>query len=218
MIDWQKIKTVFLDMDGTLLDLHFDNHFWGEHLPKRYAEIHNIALEQATHEVSQHSKKTRGTLDWYCIETWGTTFDLDIPSLTREVVHLIELRPHVIEFLGALKQSDKRIVLLTNAHPHGLEIKLEHTLLDDHLDNIISTHQFKLPKESPELWQQLQTVEPYNPEETLFIDDSLPILRMAKQQGIKHLLAIKKPDSKLPENDVEEFLGLSSFADLLPIK
>ena len=26
MINWQQIDTVFLDMDGTLLDLHFDNY------------------------------------------------------------------------------------------------------------------------------------------------------------------------------------------------
>ena len=38
MINWPQIDTVFLDMDGTLLDLHFDNHFWREHMPRRYAE------------------------------------------------------------------------------------------------------------------------------------------------------------------------------------
>src|SRR5690606_507131 len=27
-LPWNQIDTVLLDMDGTLLDLHFDNHFW----------------------------------------------------------------------------------------------------------------------------------------------------------------------------------------------
>ncbi|HEC04859.1 MAG TPA: haloacid dehalogenase, partial [Thiothrix sp.] len=36
-MNWDEIQTVFLDMDGTLLDLHFDNHFWLEHLPIHYA-------------------------------------------------------------------------------------------------------------------------------------------------------------------------------------
>ena len=35
---WRDIDTVFLDMDGTLLDLHFDIHFWQTHVPRRYAE------------------------------------------------------------------------------------------------------------------------------------------------------------------------------------
>ena len=32
--DWQEIDTVLLDMDGTLLDLHYDNYFWLTHIPK----------------------------------------------------------------------------------------------------------------------------------------------------------------------------------------
>ena len=28
-IDWTQLDTILLDMDGTLLDLEFDNHFWG---------------------------------------------------------------------------------------------------------------------------------------------------------------------------------------------
>ncbi|MCP4043692.1 MAG: haloacid dehalogenase, partial [Gammaproteobacteria bacterium] len=35
VINWNSIHTVLLDMDGTLLDLHFDNQFWLEHVPLR---------------------------------------------------------------------------------------------------------------------------------------------------------------------------------------
>ena len=38
MIDWNAINTVLLDMDGTILDLHFDNYFWKEYVPQKYAE------------------------------------------------------------------------------------------------------------------------------------------------------------------------------------
>ena len=40
MINWKNIDTVLLDMDGTLLDLHFDNHFWQTFVPLRYAQQH----------------------------------------------------------------------------------------------------------------------------------------------------------------------------------
>ena len=33
IIDWTRIDTILLDMDGTLLDLGFDNFFWREHVP-----------------------------------------------------------------------------------------------------------------------------------------------------------------------------------------
>jgi FMN phosphatase YigB (HAD superfamily) len=44
---WEAIDTVLLDMDGTLLDLRFDNYFWMEFLPERYAERHGLTPEQA---------------------------------------------------------------------------------------------------------------------------------------------------------------------------
>lgn len=47
MLDWTAIDTVLLDMDGTLLDLHFDNFFWLEYLPLRYAEQHSLPLPVA---------------------------------------------------------------------------------------------------------------------------------------------------------------------------
>ncbi|HNG60363.1 MAG TPA: haloacid dehalogenase, partial [Cellvibrionaceae bacterium] len=37
MIPWQAIDTLLLDMDGTLLDLHYDNYFWLEYLPRAFA-------------------------------------------------------------------------------------------------------------------------------------------------------------------------------------
>ena len=46
-LPWSDIDTVLLDMDGTLLDLHFDNHFWLEHLPQRYAELHGVSRAMA---------------------------------------------------------------------------------------------------------------------------------------------------------------------------
>ena len=33
MLNWSKIDTVLLDMDGTLLDLHYDSHFWLNVIP-----------------------------------------------------------------------------------------------------------------------------------------------------------------------------------------
>ncbi|NLD01354.1 MAG: haloacid dehalogenase, partial [Gammaproteobacteria bacterium] len=46
-LPWAHIDTVLLDMDGTLLDLHFDNFFWLKYLPQCYAEKNNLSLAQA---------------------------------------------------------------------------------------------------------------------------------------------------------------------------
>ena len=53
-LDWHTIDTVLLDMDGTLLDLYYDNHFWREHVPMRFAEKQKISLDQAKQLISGH--------------------------------------------------------------------------------------------------------------------------------------------------------------------
>ena len=61
MINWNHIDTVLLDMDGTLLDLHFDNHFWVEYLPQRYAEHHGQSIEWAKAEIYPLMKEKQGS-------------------------------------------------------------------------------------------------------------------------------------------------------------
>ncbi len=50
-VDWSQVDTVLLDMDGTLLDLHFDNRFWNEHLPRCYAQARGLDEAAARAEL-----------------------------------------------------------------------------------------------------------------------------------------------------------------------
>jgi putative hydrolase of the HAD superfamily len=215
MLDWSQIKTVLLDMDGTLLDLHFDNKFWLEHLPKRYSEEAKISLEQATENLHSHYQKVAGTIDWYCLDYWAEQTQLPIIKLKREIDYLIQLRSDAHEFLSALKVSGRDIVLVTNAHPESLSLKIEHTELDKYFDVLYSTHEFGVTKESQLLWQRLQAKHPFELNKTLFVDDSLPILESAQLFGIKHLLAITNPDSRKSDNVINQFPAINDYGVLL---
>ena len=67
MPPWNDIDTVMFDMDGTLLDLHFDNYFWQHLLPLTYAEQNRIAHDEAIACVTAKFERVYGTLDWYCL-------------------------------------------------------------------------------------------------------------------------------------------------------
>ncbi|MDR5904335.1 GMP/IMP nucleotidase [Franzmannia qiaohouensis] len=215
MIDWRAIDTVLLDMDGTLLDLHFDSHFWLEHLPRRYAELHRLDA------AAQDALKARiigeqGTLNWYSLSYWSDELNVDIVALKREVQHLIGLRSDALDFLKWLKRSHPRVVLATNADRASLELKLPLTGLETYLDAIVSSADLGVAKEAQEFWFELQEVEPFDPTRTLFIDDNPHVLESAREYGIRHLLGIKQPDSSRPEKALEEFIALDRFATILP--
>ncbi len=216
MIPWHKINSVFLDMDGTLLDLHFDNHFWREHVPMRYAELHGIALEEAKSRLYDRFKQKEGTMDWYCVEYWSQELELDIAGLKQEIDHLIAVHNHVIEFLQRTRDTGKRVVLVTNAHAKSLDLKMRVTGLTDAFDALICAHDIGYPKEDQRFWSLLGEYEPFERENTLFIDDSLSVLRAAREFGIGHILAISKPDSKSPPREINEFVSIDGFDAIMP--
>lgn len=217
MIDWNHISTVLLDMDGTLLDLHYDNHFWLEHVPRRYADARGLTLDAARADLRDRYRRVEGTLEWYCVDYWSEQLGLDIPLLKQEVEHLIAVHPHVIDFLAALRARRKRLVLVTNAHGKALALKLRRTPIGEYFDALVCSHDLGLPKEHIEFWDKLGAVHPFERAATLLVDDSLPVLRAARAWGLTQLLAVRRPDSKLPEKDVGEFSAIGSFTEIMPI-
>ena len=215
MLDWSRIDTVLLDMDGTLLDLHYDNHFWMEHLPLRYAEANGIDVAEARALVTRMTDEIKGTLDWYCLHYWSDALKLDVPAIYREIEERIALRPHTDAFLRRLRTMGKRALLVTNAHPDGLDHKLERTGIDRWLDEIVSSHDLGHAKESSLFWHALQERQPFDPGRTLFVDDNLQVLTAARNYGIGHLLCIRQPDSQRPAREIADFPAIHDFDEIL---
>ena len=216
MISWPDIDVVFLDMDGTLLDLSFDNHFWLEYVPSRYAAANLLDLETAKTEIFPRYQQVEGTMQWYCLDYWSRELGLDIAALKEEVSHLIAVQPHVPEFLAALKTARKRVVLVTNAHNKSLDLKMNRTGLRNRFDAVVSAHSLGLPKEAVKFWDKLQSIEPFDRSRTLLIDDNLFVLRAAQAYGVRHLLAVHQPDSGLPPRPAVGFRPLGSFTEIMP--
>lgn len=215
MIEWENIDTVLLDMDGTLLDLNFDNHFWLEFVPMRFAEKNKLSIEQARQQLVPLFKKMEGKLEWYCLDYWSDVLKLDIVGLKEELAELIAVLPHVIEFLDAVRQSSRKLVLVTNAHRASLDLKMQKTCLQSFFDQIISSHDYGSPKEAQEFWVQLYKQQKFDNHRTLLVDDSLAVLKSARLFGIQHLVAVCKPDLKREKRVVNEFPAIEDFRELM---
>jgi putative hydrolase of the HAD superfamily len=136
--------------------------------------------------------------------------------LKKQIKEKIAIRPNIENLLSELQLTNKRILLITNAHPASLEIKMNHTGISRFFHQCISSHQLQLAKENPGFWGQLQTIEPYDPQRTLLFDDSFSVLRQAQSEGIRYLYGIKKPDSKQPDLKHDEFPLVEDFEHIMP--
>ena len=212
--DWSGVDTVLLDMDGTLLDLRFDNLFWREVVPARYGELHGLEPAEAWRQLAPRFAAREGTLEWYCLDHWSRELGIDIALLKEEVEDHIDFLPDVPEFLGAVRAAGKRLVLVTNAHRGSLALKLRRTRLDDYLDAIHSSHDLGLPKEAAGFWDRLRAREPFDPARAVLVDDSLPVLRAAHDYGIGRVVAIRRPDTTRPAREVKGFHAVDALPEL----
>jgi 5'-nucleotidase len=214
-VDWSVIDTVLLDMDGTLLDLRFDTWFWQELIPSRYAAANGLQLEETRGLLGPKFVEIQGTLQWYCIDYWSRELKLDIGRLKREAQAVMGFLPGAQEFLSKLKDSGKRRVLVTNAHPTTLAIKNERVALTQYFDACYSTHTFEFPKEHAAFWPRLAAQERFQPQRTLFVDDSLSVLDAARDYGIEWLRAVRLPDSGRPAQHTGDYAAVDRVADLM---
>jgi len=210
-----EVDTVLLDMDGTLLDLHYDNHFWMEYIPSQYAHKTHISLAQAQHHLSAQSAKVAGSLEWYCYDYWSATLGLDIHQLQHQTKHKIQLRSDTLWFLEYLKKLNKRVIMLTNANRSGIALKMQQCQITDYFEAIVSSHDYQVAKEQSDFWERAAEQHSIDFKKSLFIDDSEKILQVAQQVGVAYLRGIKTPDSKKPVQEMQYFQGIKLFSELL---
>ena len=215
MLSWDAIDTVLLDMDGTLLDLAYDNRLWNGLLPIRYSEARGMSLASARQHLFQHMSARKGELEFYCLDYWATFTGLDVIALHHELAEFIDYRPFAVEFLDHLVKLERRSVLVTNAHRDSLVVKNLHSGLTERLDSVVSCHDYGAPKESQDFWRALMKQHPFDPERTLLIDDNATVLDSALRFGIAHVLTIAQPDSQKPPRTDLRHQALADFRELI---
>jgi putative hydrolase of the HAD superfamily len=215
VVDWNDIDTVLVDMDGTLLDLNFDNRFWREIVPQCYARLHGMTVPAAQESLTPRFDAKVGTLEWYCLDHWTRDLGMDLKTLKREHREHIRFLPGAQEFLATVRARGKRLVIVTNAHRDTFAVKAEHTGIDRLVDSVVCSHDFAAPKESAAFWRALARHEPFDGERTLLVEDSLTVLAAARAYGVRHTIAIRCPDSQLPPRAIADFAAIDGVFELV---
>ena len=214
---WKAIETFFLDMDGTLLDLAYDNFFWHEHLPKIYSRSKGISFIAAKSEFEKMYKKKENTIQWYSLKHWSDVLQIDLLSELLTTKNKIKILPKVKDFLYLLKKNNIKVFLLTNCPRDMLHVKLSQTKLWGFFDEIISSEDFNFPKESIDFWNILQAKYVYKQEATVFLDDSKNVIDFSVKHGLKNVFLISNPDSSKKSQDTHGYKSIESVNDLKEI-
>ncbi len=213
---WNDIDKVFLDMDGTLLDKHYDDYFWEYYVPEVYAKKNDVDHSEARKVLLETYRSVESTLQWTDLDYWSERLDLNIAQMKQEVSHLVDIRPHALHFLEYLKKIGKKTYLVTNAHPDALAVKMNRINLRPWFEKMICSKDVGAAKEQTEFWEKLQTFIPYDKDTTIFADDTEKVLNSARSYGIRHLIHIAKPSSTQPLSFSNLYPSIANFKELIP--
>ena len=216
LLPWDELDTILLDMDGTILDLNYDNHVWNQALPCAYAEKHSIDETAARSKLTGHMQEIHGTIDFYSFPYWAQYTKLDIKALHRDFTELIQFRPGAKAFLNWAKAKKKKTIIATNAHPESIQIKNEISALSSYVNHITSSHQYECPKETPKFWERLQIEHQFDKAKTIFIDDNAPVLDSSKNYGLAYNLIVARPDSQKPLKTNLSYPSFDHYEELCP--
>jgi putative hydrolase of the HAD superfamily len=210
-----RCETLMLDMDGTILDLAYDNYMWMTHVPEKWAEKNGLSLSDARKHLFARFGAVQGELDWYCLDHWSEQLDLDVMQLHRDNHERIGFLPGARSFLTQLRELNFKVLLVTNSHPDTLQLKEQVTGFSEFFDGIHSAHSYGYAKEQQEFWHELQEQEGFEPETTMFVDDNERVLESAGEYGVEMLVTVTRPDTSEPIRTSSQFVGVEGISELL---
>lgn len=222
-VDWTKVDHVLLDMDGTLLDLAFDNDFWGHQIHAHYAALHNVSYDNVVAKFEPIFRSVEGSLNWYSTDHWTQQYGFDIIALSQSFKDEIRWLDHAQQFLLGLRDGGIKTTILTNAHPDIVELKHSVVGIRDYVGDVISSHEIGYAKEHPLFWEDALAMTGISKNEisdnrVLFFDDSVPVLNAAISAGIHYSVMICAPDSTRPKKMSSTRYAINSFDDIWPQK
>ena len=209
---WNSIETFFLDMDGTLLDLSYDNYFWHEYIPALYSKKNGITTQEGKRIFEKLYKNKQNTIEWYSIGYWSEVLKIDLKLEILKTKNQIKVFDGTIDLLIKLKRHKIKICLLTNCPREMLNIKMTQTKLWGYFDKIISSEDCGYIKESDEFWSYLNKNIEYNIKKTVFIDDNQNVLKYSKKNGIQNIYCIDFPDSKKDRQIINGYQSIENIS------
>ena len=190
-----KIKAIFFDMDGVLIDAKD----WHYKALNRALNLFGFKISQESHLTTFDGLPTRVKLK-ILSEAKGLPIGLheflnDLKqAYTIQISHQ-ECKPKFNHqyALSKLKSEGYKLALCSNSIRNTVDLLMKLSALDDYLDLVISNEDVEFSKPNPSMYLKSMEYFSLRPEECLVLEDNENGIKAALESGA-HLLKIGVPD------------------------
>lgn len=184
MIDSKNIlKIISFDVDGTLVDLEYNDLIWFKEIPELIAKKKRISFEKSLKYVGEeYNKLGEHNLNWYDINYWVTYFGLKVSpnNILDKYESQVKIFPEVISLLEELKENF--ILIIISSMPREFLIPKMKKLGKYFKFSFSALSDFKELKNS-EIYSKISKTLNVLPEQILHIGDHWEFDYLAAQKA-----------------------------------
>jgi len=190
------LKIISFDVDGTLVDLEYNDLIWFKEIPELVAKKKKISLEKSLKYVhEEYNKLGEHNLNWYDINYWVTYFGLKISpkNILEKYESQVKIFPEVIPLLEELKKNF--ILIVITAMPREFLIPKMKKLEKYFKFSFSALSDFKELKNS-EIYSKISQALNIHPEQILHIGDHWEFDYLAAQKAGMNAIYLDRSNTK----------------------
>ena len=190
------LKVISFDVDGTLVDLEYNDLIWFKEIPELIAKKKRISFEKSLKYVGEeYNKLGEYNLNWYDINYWVTYFGLKVSpkNILDKYESQVKIFPEVISLLEELKKNF--ILIVITSMPREFLIPKMKKLKKYFKFSFSALSDFKELKNS-EIYSKISKTLNVRPEQILHIGDHWEFDYLAAQKAGMNAVYLDRSNTK----------------------
>lgn len=214
------VKIVSLDFAGVIVSKKYIDYFWFEAIPKMYAKVRNIPLEEAKNFIlGSYKRLSPNRVEWYLPRYWVKVFNLEeyLDIMLEESAKYIEVYDDVKDVLPRIS-SRCSIVVSTNTTREFIDLFIRrNSWIKHYIYKIYScTSDFRLPRKTLEFYMMVINDLKVKPEDVLHVgDDIIYDYEVPSRLGIKVLLMDRSRRLSMKYHTVKNLYDVLEYIEKL---
>jgi len=192
----KSLKIISFDVDGTLVDLEYNDLIWFKEIPELVAKKKKVSFERSLKFVcEEYAKLGEHNLNWYDINYWISYFGIEISpdKIFEKYEPQVKIYPEVIPLLEELKK--KYILIVITAMPREFLIPKMKNLEKYFKFSFSALSDFKELKNS-EIYSKISKALNVHPEQILHIGDHWEFDYLAAQKAGMNAIYLDRGNTK----------------------